>query len=99
MSAAGRAFVTPHAVEQFLRHVAPGFDTRGALSFLIHAAETARPTPTRYRDAEVWRADSLHGRIRLVVMPAAPDEGRTLPQVVTVLAACDSLDGRRAVPR
>lgn len=91
----GRIFVTPHALHRFLTRVAPGFDERGAMGFLLAAFETAHPVREGHSEGEVWRADSLHGRIRLVVAPAKPDEGRTLPQLVTVMAASDGLADRR----
>lgn len=92
----GRVFVTPHALDRFLTRIAPGFDARGAMAFLLAAFETAHPVNQGHSEGEIWRADALHGRIRLVIGPGRPEEGRPLPQIVTVLAARDGLADKRA---
>ena len=80
-NAAGRWFITPHAVRRYIDRVAPDATHEQALSALISHSETAhfvRPRGT----VEEWRAPRPT-RIRFRVDAS----GDSLPVLVTVLTA------------
>lgn len=82
MSAAGGAFVTPHAVRQFQERVAPGLTYEQALGAILRGLE--RPANTRpLANGTGWRVRVRRPwPFRAVVRP---DPAGRLPVVVTVL--------------
>lgn len=91
MSAAGRFFVTPHAVRRYVSRVRPGLTYEQALGALLQAAESAHYVRDSDGGAAIWRASRAHGRVRFVVMPGVP--GR-LPVIVTILREHDGAAAR-----
>ena len=91
MSAAGRFFWTPHAVQRAVERLWPKLGYDAALGRLVEAAETAVELRQWRGGREVatgvlWRASNRYGRFRFVVGMAA---GPGLPPVLTVLGPYD----------
>ena len=80
--AAGVAFVTPHAVQQFQKRI-ERLPYNEALAAIIHSLDTAEaPRSTENGMAVYVRTRAPH-RFRAILRPPAP--GRKLPSVVTIL--------------
>lgn len=84
----GRWFVTPHAVDRYIRRFAPGLTYERAREELILQSESARYVKTftygNRAGYELWRGP----RPRKFRYWVAPAEGG-LPQLVTVMAGHD----------
>lgn len=89
MPAAGRYFITPHAVHRYVERVMPGLTYEQALGDMINALERTTSSPKRLRDG------MLRVRVRKPRdwFALVSDRGPGLPQVVTVMR---SGHGRRA---
>jgi hypothetical protein len=86
MPAAGRFFITPHAVRRYAQRVRPGASYNEALTDMVRLSDEARyvktKTGSRGDVIEVWRTPKPL-RLRLYV---APSRGRGLKSaVITVL--------------
>lgn len=81
MSASGRWFATPHAVERY-REITPGLTYEAALADLVRASEDAHVVRTLPTGALLCRGPRPR-RLRYVVRN--PSELGALPQLVTVL--------------
>lgn len=92
MTASGRFFVAPHAVERFRHRMRPHLSYDRARRQLLRIAETAHPVKERRDGRWLYRA-APPTRLRLVV---GEGEG-PLPAIVTVLDPHDRYDwkGRR----
>lgn len=87
MSAVGRWFVTPHAVQRYRDRIDPQASYEKALGVLIHLTARAHfVRPTR-EGAELWRLSGADGRLRFIVRAS---ELGALPQLLTVLPAFGS---------
>lgn len=89
MSADGRWFVTPYALERYQRCIDPVADAR-ALRALIEASRTARLVRELEPGVELWRVDRPMP-IRCIVATDGPG----LPQLLTVLTDQPSIIVRR----
>ena len=78
MSAAGRWFITPHAVRRFQQRVAPGLSYNAALSALIEHSESARRCGRK--GANTLYRSGRPQRLRFIVAERGPG----LPQLLTV---------------
>lgn len=89
--AAGRWFITPHAVEQALARAGweRGTAYEQALAALIDESRGAHFVKMLPSGAELWRGPKPR-RMRYIVRPAADG---ALPQLVTVLSTYDRLPG------
>lgn len=89
MGAAGRWFITPHAVDRYRRRVrhARGYSYEEALAELVELSEKAHYVKELNDDCELWRGPRPH-RLRFYVAPA--DGPVRLPQLMTVLAGYDA---------
>jgi len=89
--AAGRWFITPHAVEQALARAGweRGTAYEQALAALIDESRGAHFVKRLPSGAELWRGPKPR-RLRYIVRPAADG---ALPQLVTVLSTYDRLPG------
>lgn len=88
MSAAGRWFITPHAVERyrarFHRHDGVGYEA--ALAELIRLSETAHPVK-RKGDGMLYRGPRPQ-RLRAIVADSSPGQ---LPVLLTVYGGHDGV--------
>lgn len=93
MSAVGRWFVTPHAVQRYRERVDPSVSYEQALGALVHLSERAHFVKRREDGVECWRVGRADGHLRLRVQPQADG----LPQLLTVLPAFNGCRPRRRV--
>lgn len=93
MSAAGRWFITPHAVRRYVERIDPRASFEVALATLIDHGERARflrATTGERGPIEIWRGPRPR-RLRFVVAPARSAEEK--PQMLTCLFAFDRRPG------
>ena len=86
MSAKGRFFVTPHAVERYRERVHRGISYEQALEEIIETSENAHYVKD-YNGGQYWRGPKPM-RLRMIVAPSTRD---CLPQIVTILPAANNL--------
>ena len=79
MSAAGRFFITPHAVQRYRERAARSISYETALAELIQQSECAHRVKPMRDGAELWRGPKPL-RLRMIVMP----QKAGLPQLLTV---------------
>lgn len=91
MSASGRWFVTPHAVQRYRERIDRRATYDEALSALIAMSEGAHAVREIEPGLWLWRGPKPR-RLRLRVSTVGPG----LPQLVTVIEAHDGLQGHRA---
>jgi hypothetical protein len=109
VSAAGRWFVSPHAIQRFARHALgwlgedrwalPEALYQQALAEIVRESERAHivrryPLKPGHVEADLWRGPKPR-RLRYVVATQIP-AGQTLPVLITVLPAFDM---RREIDR
>lgn len=82
MAVSGSWFITPHAVEQYIRRVAPRFTYEQALGALIHASVEARRVKVLPTGAVLYRGPKPQ-RLRFFLREGV--EAPALPVLVTVL--------------
>lgn len=87
MSAAGRWFITPHAIRRYIEKMAPQASFDEALARLIQLSDSAHRVRATRDGCAIYRAPRP-SRIRLIVAERGPG----LPQLVTVLAECDRIE-------
>lgn len=80
--AAGVAFITPHAVQQFRERI-EDLPYNQALTAILHSLNSAGPPHPTSNGAAVYVRTTAPYRFRAIVRPPAPD--RKLPAVVTIL--------------
>jgi 3'-phosphoadenosine 5'-phosphosulfate sulfotransferase (PAPS reductase)/FAD synthetase len=83
---AGRWFITPHAVRQYIARARPGLLYEEARDELIAASERAHFVRHERDECDLYRLGKPL-RLRLIVSR----RGTGLPQLVTVLSECDIL--------
>lgn len=81
MSAAGRFFVSPTAVEHWRKDIAPGCTEAEALADIIDWAEDAEENGQTAQGLIKYRA---RRPLRCYFLVAPPERGRTLPSIVAV---------------
>ena len=79
MSAAGRWFITPHAVRAYRERIDRRADYKGALTALINISEIAHRVKPK-GEAVLYRTSRAHGKINCLVAEGGPG----LPQLLTV---------------
>lgn len=84
MSAAGRWFVTPHAVHRYIERIDPRATYASALAYLIDQSEVARPMREIESGIVEYRG-ARPRRLRFRVSTRLPG----LPQLITVLGPFD----------
>lgn len=85
MPAAGRFFLTPHAVRRYMeRLAAPGLTYEQALGALLREIEGAHRVRDGRAGCAIWRT-GRPGRLRLIV----DETQHPLPAVVTILPSHD----------
>jgi len=84
--ARGRFFVTPHAIDRYRDRVHRGINYDRALDEILEMCERAHYVKDYHGGAQCWRGPKPM-RLRLLVAPSTGDE---LPQVMTILPACDA---------
>ncbi len=82
MTASGRWFITPHAVERFIELTGGGMSYEGALTRLISASQTADLRKQLDSGALLYVHRGTGPRWRFIV--AVPSEEGLLPQLITV---------------
>lgn len=84
MSAAGRWFVTPHAVQRYRERIDPRATYEQALGVLVRESESARPVKPWKGGAMLYKGSKLSrgAHLRMVV---GCDKASGLPQLITVL--------------
>jgi hypothetical protein len=82
--AAGRWFITPHAVRRYIERVRPGIAYERALSDLVRLSVKAHHVKAIEGGAELWRGPKPR-RLRFIVAQGMAGK----PQLVTVLFAFD----------
>ena len=92
MSAVGRWFVTPHAVQRYRERVDPSLSYDGALCALVVLSERAHFVKRREDGVEHWRVGRSDGHLRFRVQP----QPTGLPQLLTVLPAFNGCRPRMA---
>lgn len=83
---AGRWFITPHAVRQYIARVRPGLDYEAALGEIIDLSQAAHLVFREAGGVERWRGP-FPERLRLIVAP--PRQAGEAPALVTVETGWD----------
>lgn len=81
-TASGGAFITPHAIYQFIERIAP-LPHNQALAAILHSLETAGAQRVTRNGKAVYIRTKTPYRFRAIIRPPLP--GLKLPAVVTIL--------------
>lgn len=88
MSAAGRWYITDHAVERYCERFARGLTYEQALGVLIHMADRAHRVKVHRTGLVLYRLGKPE-KLRFLVDEDVANAPGQLPKLVTVLPQCD----------